>query len=90
MNAPTGMRSLDDIMGDIRQHEVIHYEPDGLGGFRCKKCGAKIQQTTCTVSVHTNQFSNVCAGGGEVLQLPLPYCSSCEGMPTHTSTCVHV
>jgi len=90
MNAPTGMKSPDDLMEDIKRHTVAHYEPDGQNGFKCKECGAQIQQTTCFVSVHNNQFGNMCAGSGKVKQLPLPYCPSCEGVPTRTSTCVHI
>ena len=56
--------------------------------FICKTCGSAIQQATCFVSVHDVSFSG-CAGNGEVLQVPLPYCPKCEGEPKNTSTCVH-
>ncbi|MEE9356458.1 MAG: hypothetical protein V3U75_12785 [Methylococcaceae bacterium] len=73
----------------MSQYIAAHYIPDNNGGMACIECGAKIQQTTCYVSVHDERFSS-CTGGGEVKTIPLPYCPKCEGIPKRTSTCVHV
>lgn len=54
----------------------------------CKKCKDKIHAAVCYVSLHTVLFE-VCAGGGEVEQKPIPYCPTCEGEPKENASCIH-
>ncbi len=89
MEAPAGKRSREELRAAFERHVAEHYAPKG-SGFVCKKDGAEIRQTTLYVSVHAKAFGDMCAGSGEVERLPLPYCPTCEGVPSNTSTCVHV
>ncbi len=88
MNAPPARLSPEAFAEHFNKHAQEHYEADDNGHYKCKKCGARILQTTCYVSIHTTLFSG-CAGSGRCKQVPLPYCPTCEGVPTQTSTCVH-
>ncbi len=89
MNAPAGMRPMESLQADIDKHLASTAEPKSEEReYKCKKCGADILFTTCYVSIHIKGFS--CAGMGEVQRLSLPFCPTCEGPPTKTSTCAHV
>ncbi len=91
MNAPEGMRSLSAIVADIDKWVADNTDnatpPEDI---HCKTCSAVIQQTTLYASVHESGWSN-CAGFGEVKNLALPYCPTCEpNVPAETQrTCVH-
>ena len=88
MEAPARM-NWQDFNNAIESHVERFYEKTE-NGYKCKKCGAEIQQTTCTISIHTRLFDTRCVGTGEVRRVPLPYCLKCEGEPKNTSTCIHV
>jgi len=89
MEAPPGKMTQKEFNRFMRQEIESRYEKRENGWF-CKKCGAKVQQTACYVSVHEEVFGDTCAGSGKVQKLPLPYCPECEGEPQNTTTCVHV
>ena len=89
MDAPPGRMSPDDFQRVLDEHVVAHFEK-GDGGYKCKRCGAVIKRVTGYASVHSAEFGDTCAGGGNVRQFPLPYCPNCEGEPKQTATCVHV
>lgn len=101
MKAPDGKRPLAAIQGDINQWVKEHTESSYKGAseevaadYLCADCGAVIQQTTLYASVHDGAAvfgGNKCIGSGQVIQLPLPYCPSCEPeMASGTQrTCIH-
>ena len=87
MEAPVKGLSPEDLVKKFEDHIKDHYEK--VNGVNvCKKCGTRVEQVTCYISVHSKMFSS-CTGGGEVKQVPLPYCPKCEGVPKNTSTCMH-
>jgi len=57
--------------------------------FICKKCGETILQKTVFVSIHSTEFDDMCAGGGEVKKMAIPYCPKCESEPSGFG-CIHV
>ncbi len=87
MEAPAGRGTFEKLQKAIATHEENHYTKM-VGGYTCQACGAKVQQTTCDVSVHSKRF-DTCSGIGKILKIPLPYCPNCEKVPKRTSTCVH-
>lgn len=89
MEAPAAGLSGQSFDNVIAFHVEKFYEKIE-GGYKCRKCDVEIQQTTCTISIHTKLFDSQCAGAGEVRRVPLPYCPKCEGKPKNTSTCIHV
>ena len=84
MNAPEGKRSQAAIQADIDRWVEEHVD-DAC----CETCGAIVQQTTLYASVH--EFADVCAGSGQVIRLPLPYCNTCEPSVAGQTqrTCIH-
>ena len=77
-----------DKANKILQDRQATYEKTD-DGFKCKKCGSLIQQTTLYVSIHHKLFPS-CAGSGEVQQVNYPYCPKCEGEPETVRGCVHI
>lgn len=59
------------------------------GEYRCRKCGTLIDYAVGNISVH-DKWAPVCAGPGRVLNVPLPYCRQCEGLPSEVRGCVHI
>jgi len=55
----------------------------------CKKCGSRIKQTTCYVSIHFKEFKE-CAGPGRVVHINYPYCPKCDGKIDYAQACYHV
>jgi hypothetical protein len=88
MNTPEEGLTVEGFNAAIETYLVAQCEKTDEG-YRCKKCGSKIMQTTCYASIHSTEFSEVHTGSGEVKRLPLPYCPTCEGKPTETTTCIH-
>ena len=92
MKAPAGMRPLTAIRADIDEWvaENTYGSPIPAAGIHCNTCSAIIQRTTLYASQHDSHFPD-CAGGGEVTNLVLPYCPTCEpDVPTETQrTCIH-
>lgn len=92
MNAPAGMRPLKDIVADINAWVAANTNnattPEAIN---CNKCSSIIQQVTLYASLHDSPFADMCAGGGEVENLALPYCPTCEpDVPAATQrTCIH-
>ncbi len=91
MNAPAGMRPLAAIVADIDKWVANNTDnstppPD----VRCNKCSTAILQVTLYASVHDGPFGS-CAGSGEVENLALPFCPTCEpDVPAATQrTCIH-
>lgn len=88
MNTPEGKRPLAAIEADIKQWLAEHWN-----GAECNTCGAIIQQTTLYASVHEGaaMFGGRCVGGGQVVNLALPYCNTCEPdvAGTMQRTCIH-
>ncbi len=92
MKAPAGMRPVTAILADIEKWlaenttGIIGAEP-----LYRHTCGAIIQQVTLYASLHDSPFTNACAGGGEVKNLALPYCPTCEpDVPAAMQrTCIH-
>lgn len=89
MDAPEKKLNLDGFNQAIKKHTELHYEVTAAG-YVCKTCGGEIQQTTGYASIHSTEFGDECAGPGEVIKFPLPYCPKCEGEPKSISTCIHV
>lgn len=91
MNAPAGMRPLKDIQSDIDKWVADNTNntmtPEAIN---CNKCSAVIRQTILYASVHNSPFAG-CVGTGEVENLALPYCPTCEpNVPAATQrTCIH-
>ena len=91
MNAPAGMRPVKAIVTDIDQWVADNTDnvtpPEDI---HCNTCNTVIQQVTLYASVHDSPFSG-CVGGGEVTNLALPYCPTCEpDVPAATQrTCIH-
>ncbi len=92
MNAPAGMRPLSAIVADIKNW--LKKNTTGIIGaeplYRHTSCGNIIKQVTLYASLHDSPFKG-CAGGGEVKNLALPYCPTCEpDVPAATQrTCIH-
>lgn len=90
MEAPTSGLSREQMVDAFMKHIANSYtkiEGD-LKRIKCKKCGTRIEQVTCFISIHNKDW-NGCVGSGKIEQVPLPYCPKCEGVPTRTSTCIH-
>ncbi len=91
MNAPAGMRPVTDIVADIDKWVAANTDnatpPEDI---HCNKCSAIIMCTTLYASLHDSPFDG-CVGGGEVENLALPYCPTCEpDVPAATQrTCIH-
>ncbi len=91
MKAPAGMRPLSAIVVDIDTWVAANTNnatpPDDI---RCNKCSTTIMQVTLYASVHDSPFDG-CIGGGEVKDLALPYCPTCEpDVAAETQrTCAH-
>ena len=89
MEAPKPRLTRNAIRTAFIDHVQTHYE-DRDGKIVCKICRSEIEQDICHASLHLALFGDECAGTGEVMQVPLPYCPRCEGKPKITTTCVHV
>jgi len=91
MEAPSPRQSREQIVKDFETHIEQNYVPeekDGKKYYSCRKCGTKIEQVNCAISIHSKLFT-ACTGEGKVENVPLPYCPECEGIPKKTSTCIH-
>lgn len=86
MNAPEGKRPRAAIQADIDRWVSEH-----MDGAHCRTCSAVVQQTTLYASVHDIRCCDACAGFGEVVRLPLPYCNTCEPEVANQMqrTCIH-
>lgn len=87
MELPKDKMSPRKFSRVIRLYKKRHYTKEKEP--KCKKCGAVILFVTATVSVHYKKFGDQCSGGGEVIQVQLPFCPRCESIPTRTSGCIH-
>ncbi len=89
MNAPEGKRPLAAIQDDINQW----VKENTTGAYRCRTCDEITQQTTLYATVHMFAaiFSDECVGDGEVVNLALPYCNTCEPEVARQvqRTCIH-
>lgn len=90
MNAPEGKRPLVAIQADIAQ-----WVKENVDDAYCRTCGAIIQQVTLYASVHDGAAlfgrADLCAGSGDVVNLALPYCNTCEPNVAGQiqRTCIH-
>ncbi len=87
MNAPSRLSPLQ-LDETITQHIGTNYVIQD-GEYHCRNCGMLINYAVGNISVHDEQ-SQVCAGAGRVLNVPLPYCPRCEGLPSEVRGCVHI
>jgi len=58
------------------------------GGIVCVKCGARILYKSAVLSLHAIEFGDGCAGWGQVMEMDIPYCPTCEPEP-ELSGCIH-
>ncbi len=92
MNAPAPMRTHAAIVSEIDAWVADNTDNARAPlSIRCNNCSTAILQVTLYASVHDSPFANTCAGGGEVENLALPYCPTCEpDVPAATQrTCIH-
>ncbi len=91
MKAPAGMRPVTAIVADIEAWVADNTDnATPPAAIHCNKCSTVIQQVTLYASQHDSPFDG-CIGGGEVENLALPYCPTCEpDVPATTQrTCIH-
>lgn len=87
MEAPQVGRSPEELSAAIE--EIFEKYDATETGLACRTCKGKINFAACAVSVHETAPGGICAGFGNVIRFPLPYCPKCEGKPERTATCVH-
>jgi hypothetical protein len=66
------------------------YEYRENDGYYCPKCGSRILQVTCHVSIHLKIFEPQHAGPGRVVPLNYPTCPKCDGDIYLVRACYHV
>ncbi len=85
---------IDDALRQMSEWFLQHTAADGNGLIRCSHCGSIIKGRIASLSIHSIEFEqggpqgDMCAGGGECLQLYIPYCANCEPVPEE-SGCIH-
>lgn len=55
---------------------------------RCTSCNTPIEIIDAFISVHDARFRDICAGGGQVVKVIVPFCPSCESRPSEFG-CIH-
>jgi len=74
MNCPT--RVTAEEFNALIEEACETYKPLG-DDWACPNCGSIIQEKTAFVSIHDAGFRG-CSGYGQVKQVPIPYCPTCE------------
>jgi hypothetical protein len=54
----------------------------------CPTCGGKLSFALAHLSIHSTEFGDTCAGGGQVRVESIPFCQKCEEKPVEYG-CVH-
>jgi len=86
----TPIKMTPDEANMVKDRWLREQVKEGLGGEpTCMRCGGGIKAITAYISVHFQEFEELCAGGGEVQQVRVPYCPVCE-TPPQTYGCIHI
>ena len=90
MKIPPGKMTVKEFNAWLKKERDERYRLEDGRTF-CKTCGTKTELVVCFVSVHVQEFGDLCAGGGDVKRVALDFCPRCEQVPTEMVTsCVHV
>lgn len=54
----------------------------------CPRCGGNLAVVLAYISIHLLEF-DFCAGAGNVVRVPVPYCPVCEDEPEQYG-CIHL
>lgn len=79
-----GQITEDDISAWMSKYEKRE------NGYYCKRCGSRVRQTTCNVSIHLDIFELKHADYEKECHLKYPYCPVCDGAIHHATACFHI
>lgn len=92
MKAPSPKLDLKAFNQAFLDYLATRCDRQADNTYRCKKCGAAIQSTTCLATIHDARKEGCHDNREGLITMSLPYCPACEGEPTGDDicTCVHV
>ena len=76
---------LAQILGYFR----LHCRLEKSRRLSCVHCGADILRIRAYMSLHDEQFGDLCVGPGRAWRMEIPYCSACEDTPDGYG-CIHM
>jgi hypothetical protein len=88
MDTPKRM-GITETQAQISEYLRRHCRLEGIRTLKCVHCGGKVSRVRAYMSLHDEQFGDLCIGPARAWRMEIPYCPTCENLPSGYG-CIHM